>query len=450
MVGIQLQCLTVVFRNITVAIAMTQPMIFVVLSEALSNLVTFAVSHQWQICLAFGSIIIAEVLRDCYHIAGHYWKPLQPWHNLHHKAYRADLSKVSMEIYRQAELFNDVPEATFMAVSTGAIAGVANYYGQGWAMAWGCIYSLGFWMTAFARSQGLLLFTDATHKEGALVTLPSQWMVNRTYHWRHHFDRGESYFCGTFTLVDRILGTALALKGKTVAVTGASGTMGRALIAELSKSGARVVALTTSDNADFEQESRDGRKVEVLAWQLGNEAALRDRLQKVDILILNHGVNVLAARDSQSIYKSYEVNTFSVARWMDLFLETVTESKHIATKEIWVNTSEAEVNPAFSPLYELSKRAIGDLVTMRRLDAPCVIRKLILGPFKSELNPYGVMSASFVAKAIVALAKRDFRDIIVTINPITFIAYPIKELARSLYFRIFSRRPPSSQSKTPL
>jgi hypothetical protein len=191
----------------------------------------------------------------------------------------------------------------------------------------------------------------------------------------------------------------------------------------------------------FETNDKDSKnKVEVITWQLGNESELRDRLQKVDILILNHGVNVLGARDSESIYKSYEVNTFSVSRWMDLFLETVTESKHIATKEIWVNTSEAEVNAALSPLYELSKRAIGDLVTLRRLDARCTIRKLILGPFKSDLNPYGIMSATFVAWAIVALAQRDFRNIIVTFNPITYILYPLKEFSRSLYFRIFSRR----------
>jgi len=110
------------------------------------------------------------------------------------------------------------------------------------------------------------------------------------------------------------------------------------------------------------------------------------------------------------------------------------------SKEIWVNTSEAEVNPALSPLYELSKRAIGDLVTLRRLDNPCIIRKLILGPFKSDLNPYGVMSASFVAWAIAFFAQLGFRDIIVTINPITFISYPVKEFWRSLYFRLFSHR----------
>ena len=227
----------------------------------------------------------------------------------------------------------------------------------------------------------------------------------------------------------------MSFKGKSIAITGASGTMGRALVAELSKLDAQIIALTTSADVIFDPD----QKVEVLIWQLGNESALRDRIQNVDILILNHGINVMGARDSEAIYKSYEVNTFSIFRWIDVFLETIAESKDPANKEVWVNTSEAEVNPAFSPLYELSKRAIGDLVTLRRLDTTCTIRKLILGPFKSDLNPYGVMSASFVAWAIVALAQRNFRDIIVTINPITFIAYPLKEFWRSLYFRLFSR-----------
>jgi monoglucosyldiacylglycerol epimerase len=111
-----------------------------------------------------------------------------------------------------------------------------------------------------------------------------------------------------------------------------------------------------------------------------------------------------------------------------------------ATKELWINTSEAEVNPAFSPLYELSKRALGDLVTLQRLDAPCIIRKLILGPFKSQLNPYGVMSARWVAWAIVALAKRDVRNLVITINPLTYLILPIKEFCQSTYFRLFTKR----------
>jgi len=136
---------------------------------------------------------------------------------------------------------------------------------------------------------------------------------------------------------------------------------------------------------------------------------------------------------------------------MELFLLTVRTNENIANKEVWINTSEAEVIPAVSPLYELSKRALGDLVTLRRLDAPCIIRKLILGPFKSNLNPIGIMSPDWVAQQIVNQAKADARNIIVTINPLTFILFPVKEFFVSLYFQIFSRKvvSESKAAKTP-
>jgi hypothetical protein len=70
------------------------------------------------------------------------------------------------------------------------------------------------------------------------------------------------------------------------------------------------------------------------------------------------------------------------------------------------------------------------------------VRKLILGPFKSQLNPIGVMSGDWVAAQILAQAKRDCRNIIVTINPLTYLLFPLKELAVSTYFRLFSRRSP--------
>ena len=383
-----------------------------------------------QSLLALVSVLCAELVRDCYHVAGHYWKPIQNFHNLHHKAYRPDLSMTSLEFYKKAQWYNDVPEAIVMVGVTALIAGLSQTYGM-WL---GCLYSLSFLISAVARSQGLLLQTDLTHKPGDLVEIPSLWTVNRTYHWRHHFDRGDAYYCGYFTLLDKALGTSLSLKGKVVAITGASGTMGQALIEELSQQGAKVVALTTNIEAVFKPE------IEVLQWQLGQETELISRLKGVDILIINHGINVHRDRTPSAIEKSYQVNTFSSLKLAELFLETVTESSHKALKELWINTSEAEVNPAFSPLYELSKRTLGDLITLRRLDAPCLIRKLVLGPFKSQLNPYGVMSARWVAWAIVALAKRDFRDIIITVNPITYIAFPIKEFFQTLYFRLCSSR----------
>ena len=402
------------------------------------------VVNVWlQAALMVGSVFAAEVVRDCYHVAGHYWEPLQRWHNLHHKAFRRDLSIANFDTFAKAQIYNDVPEGVAMAAAVGAIAAVATAsygWGQAWGLWAGSLYALGFVGTAIARSRRAMMWTDLTHEPGPLTEPPAPWFVNRTYHWRHHFDTGNAYYCGTFTTVDKILGTALSLKGKRVAITGASGTLGRALLRQLAAVGAKPIALTTSAGATF-----DGN-IPVWTWQPGHEDELRDRLANVDILIVNHGTNDPSARTPDAIARAYEVNTFSAWRLMEAFLATVTTSEHRAMKEVWVNTSEAEVQPAFSPLYELSKRAIGDLVTLRRLDAPCTIRKLILGPFKSNLNPVGIMDADWVAKGIVALARRDIRNIIVTINPLTYLTFPIAERIKSLYFRLFTKPAIPSQS----
>jgi monoglucosyldiacylglycerol epimerase len=316
----------------------------------------------------------------------------------------------------------------------------------------GCLYSIAFLIPAIARSQGYLLQTDLTHKPGDLIEIPSQWSVNRTYHWRHHFDQGNAYFCSTVSLVDKILGTSLSLKGKVIGVTGASGALGQALIETLSVQGAKVVAITTnkdintitSKNTNIQSSTQENiqinPEIEIIYWQIGNESELQARFKNIDILILNHGVNVYGDRTAAAVQTSYDVNTFSTLKLAELFLSSVTRSSHRAIKELWINTSEAEVNPAFSPLYELSKRTLGDLITLRRLDAPCIIRKLILGPFKSQLNPYGIMTPRWVAWAIVELAKRDIRDVIVTINPITYILFPLKEISKSLYFRMCTKK----------
>lgn len=382
-----------------------------------------------QFSLGIVSILVAEVVRDLYHIAGHYWQPIKQFHLLHHKAYRRDFSIPNLELYQKSQLYNDVPEALCMVGLGIAIAAISQSPGM-WI---GCLYSCAFLIPACLRSQGMLLATDLSHKPGDLLDIPTQWRVNRSYHWRHHFDETNAYFGGHFTSVDRVIGTSLSLKGKVVAITGASGTLGQALIEELVDKGAKIVALTTNSAPVFTPE------IKVLAWELGAESDLLEQLRSVDILIVNHGVNVYGDRSFEAIERSYEVNTFSALRLSELFLSTVTGATDRATKELWINTSEAEVNPAFSPLYELSKRALGDSISLLRLDAPCIIRKLVLGPFKSQLNPSGVMSARWIAWAIIALATRDVRNIIITINPITYLLFPIKELCQSSYFRLFTK-----------
>lgn len=318
---------------------------------------------------------------------------------------------------------------------------LAVFPSHGWSAWTGSVYTLTFLASAIARGCGVAYvdeLTDLTHRPGKFNQLPARWLVNRPYHWRHHFDNQQAYYCGILTLIDKIMGTALSLKGKTIAVTGASGTLGRSLLKHLHLRGAKVIALSSSSEPVTLE---DGKLLlKTVTWQVGQEEALASQLEAIDILVINHGVNVHQRRDREAIALSYEVNAWSSWRLLELFLQTVRTNKDKACKEVWINTSEAEVNPAFSPLYELSKRTLGDLVTLRRLDAPCIIRKLILGPFKSNLNPIGVMSADWVARQIVNLAQRDVRNIIVTINPLTWFVFPVKELLVSTYFKLFSTK----------
>ena len=396
--------------------------------------------HLDQVVWAIAAIVLVEMVRDFYHVLSHRWAPLQQLHSWHHRAYKKDFSPISTEVYRKAQLYNDAPESLFMMGVMGVAAMVTHTLGL-WM---GVIYAAGFLMAAVLRSRGLLTATDLTHEPGPLTGIPGLWKVNRTYHWRHHFDNTNAYYAGFLTISDKLLGTALSLQGKTVAVTGASGTLGRALIKELASQGAKPIALSTSANADIPGATK------IICWCAGQETELREVLQKTDILLINHGINLMGEKSPQAIEQSLEINALSAWRLMEVFLETVNNRTGRATKEVWVNTSEAEVNPAFSPLYEISKRLLGDLINLRRSDAPCVMRKLVLGPFKSNLNPAGVMSAGAIAKSILFLAKRDIRNIIVTINPLTYLLFPVKELSQSIYFRLFLKTARSTQTAKPL
>ena len=395
------------------------------------------------ITLCLGLIVWVEIVRDFYHILAHNWQALYRFHNWHHRVFNSNFNPVSQEIYRKAHWYNDVPEALVM-MFFGTIPVIilwsfnVDYW---WFAESGFFYSSFFLLGAIFRGSGLPnmdKITDLTPHPGQFSSLPAQWFINRPYHWRHHFDNQKAYYSGTLALVDKVMGTALSLKGKTVGVTGASGTLGIEILKILHLNQAKIVAFSSKNKSITLDMNGYDLPVKTLIWEVGKEHELINELLKIDILIINHGINVNSKRRIEFIKDSYEVNTFSSCRLMELFFQTIKTNRDKACKEVWINTSEAEVMPAFSPLYELSKRALGNLVTLRRLDAPCIVRKLILGPFKSKLNPIGIMSANWVAKQIIKNAKKDCRNIIVTINPVIFLIFPLKEFFQSLYFKIFT------------
>ena len=238
---------------------------------------------SWIINLtwALASVIWVELVRDSYHTLAHVWSPLYRLHVWHHRVFRRDFTPVNQTIYRQAHWYNDVPEALVMLGFSLGFWQVVQYrfpQQSGFALV-GCVYTLGFLLSAILRGCGVPQMeelTDLTHLPGPFPSPPSRWLVNRPYHWRHHFDNQNAYFCGTFTILDQLMGTALSLKGRTVAVTGASGTLGKALLAQLHAANAKVIALTSQPQTVTIEGETEGTPIKTVTWKIGEEEQLQE------------------------------------------------------------------------------------------------------------------------------------------------------------------------------
>ena len=234
-------------------------------------------------------------------------------------------------------------------------------------------------------------------------------------------------------------------KGLKIAITGANGSLGKFLIEEFKKNGAYVVGLTHGDN---NTKSGEVSPDDWIIWSCGEEKLLSSRLANIDILILNHGFNPKGTIDSNAINKAIEINSLSHWRLIQIFeglKEKKANLKKSIPKEIWINTFEAEIQIAFSPVYEITKRLIGELVSLKKSKLLIeksnylIIKKLILGPFKSKLNPLGILSPEFVAKKIIKKAEKEDYLIIVSPNPITYLLMPIIEYIRILYSKLINK-----------
>lgn len=245
------------------------------------------------------------------------------------------------------------------------------------------------------------------------------------------------------------------MQNPTVAITGARGALGQALIRRWHGRGAQVIALThrSSSGAMVPLEVCDGQGQPIplrqVEWDAGQEQALATLLGEVDVLVLNHGLNQQGRRDREALHLALEVNALSHWRLLELYARE--RASRGAEGEVWLNTSEAEIQPALSPLYEISKRLIGQIFSLRALDlasAQLRLRRLVLGPFRSELNPYGVMSADWVAGEILRQADWNCNLIIVTINPLTYLLMPLHALGRWAYMGVFTRATPEPDQGT--
>ena len=225
---------------------------------------------------------------------------------------------------------------------------------------------------------------------------------------------------------------------KTIGITVASGALGKELTKLFRQKGFEVIGFTHSKtNSEINLESPN----EWIKWECGKESTLKKHLKKIDILILNHGIYDLS-REYSNYENSIEINALSKFKFLNLFEEVALNNKSFIKKEVWINTSEAEILPALNPSYEISKSLIGQLVSFKKnlmnknIQEKFTIRKIILGPFKSKLNPIGIMNPKFVSKKIYELANSKRYLIIISPNPLSYILFPLKEFYNFLYCQI--------------
>ena len=221
---------------------------------------------------------------------------------------------------------------------------------------------------------------------------------------------------------------------KKIGITGASGALGQALTKRFKENGFKVIGFT--HNKNFLKRNNDGSN-NLIYWECGKEILLKKHLKNIDILILNHGIYEIN-NQTMNFENSIEINALSNLRILNIFEQIVLgNDDQLSQKEIWINTSEAEIFPAFNPSYEISKLLIGQIVSFKKnLSKKLKIRKIILGPFKSELNPIGILNPELVAFLICLYSKMNIYLIIVSPNPISYILFPLKEFYYYLYSKL--------------
>ena len=222
-----------------------------------------------------------------------------------------------------------------------------------------------------------------------------------------------------------------------IGITGAGGALGKSLTKKFKSEGYKIIGFSHSQFANSLGESEPDEWVK---WECGKEYLLEQKLKEIDILILNHGI-YQSDIDNNNYENSLKINALSKFKILNIFEQIALDNDCDKKKEIWINTSEAEILPALNPSYEISKLLIGQIITFKKnsftknQNKKFTIRKIILGPFKSKLNPIGIMTPDLVAALISLLTKTPSFLIIITPNPLSYFVFPIKEF----YFFIYCK-----------
>ena len=92
-----------------------------------------------------------------------------------------------------------------------------------------------------------------------------------------------------------------------IGITGAGGALGKSLTKKFKSKGYKITGFSHSE---FSNSLGELEPDEWVKWECGKEYLLEDKLKKIDILILNHGV-YQSGIDNTNYQNSIEINALS-------------------------------------------------------------------------------------------------------------------------------------------
>ncbi len=243
-----------------------------------------------------------------------------------------------------------------------------------------------------------ILFVERIREEGVDVNHMSMdrldgrrgtWWVGPNYHAMHHI-HPMGFFSSASSMFDLLFGTANLLRGRTVAVTGATGAIGQAFIRRLQKEGARVLVV--------EPRSDD------LGW-----------MSEAEILILGHGT-----KGSDAV----RVNAVEMVELVERFIAAGRD--RLVPPEVWGIGSEAELHGDFGikgmASYTQSKRLFAASARQWWDNPHLTYRHIVPSAFSSPMGR-GPLSADLVVAFAMVWIRRGFRYAPATITGLAWLNY---------------------------
>ena len=275
--------------------------------------------------------VVSTALFDALHWLLHKWedssipllRTLSSWHWVHHKFLGLDL-QVNPAYARANIWFHILPE--YLTSMAGTLVFLL-------ILPWPPIAAVAVLRTIMLvmtlREEGL----DYNHMSMDRVSGQQGLLwVDNNYHAMHHV-YPHNFFSSFSNMFDMIAGTTCQIEGRRFLVTGASGAFGSAMVEKLRKLGGIVE--TAKSGTDFAP---------------GNYAAMHEKLQRADVLVLSHG----AKTDD-----CWNANNVTFRELTELFTEV--GKTRLAPPEVWALGSEVEFHGDMGmdelKAYSASKRA---------------------------------------------------------------------------------------------